>query len=82
MQFSSQQNVVIPAALQQAVVLPAREEKFLGKLIPSGPGAWGYDYGFAYSSHQGRNQVDSDHRVKNCRQHHCQSSGESVERVS
>ncbi|NHH99646.1 M23 family metallopeptidase [Oceanimonas sp. MB9] len=64
LQFSSQQNVVIPAALQQAVVLPAREEKFLGKLIPSGPGAWGYDYGFAYSSHQGRNQVDSDHRVQ------------------
>ncbi|AEY00748.1 peptidase M23 [Oceanimonas sp. GK1] len=64
LKFSGQQNVAIPAALQQPVALPARQEKFIGKLTPAQSGAWRYDYGFAYSSHDGRNTVGSGHRVQ------------------
>ncbi|MDP5293532.1 M23 family metallopeptidase [Oceanimonas sp. CHS3-5] len=64
LKFTGQHNVAIPEALQQAVILPPREEKFIGKLTPAQSGAWRYDYGFAYSSHEGRNKVGSRHRVQ------------------
>ncbi|WP_107853212.1 peptidoglycan DD-metalloendopeptidase family protein [Oceanimonas marisflavi] len=64
LQFTGKNNVAIPETLQQAVTLPPREEKFIGKLTPAASGAWSYDYGFAYSSHEGRNKVGSQHRVQ------------------
>lgn len=59
LRFSAKRNVAIPGSLRQGIILPPRQERFIGKLTPSGPGIWGYDYGFAYNSHQGRNRVGS-----------------------
>ena len=64
LKFTSQQNVSVPDVLQQAIILPAREEKFIGKLTAAAAGDWHYDYGFAYSSHHGRNQVEGRHQVQ------------------
>lgn len=47
--FSGQENVLIPAEMQQLIRLPPREEKFVGKLRARQAGSWRYDYGFAYT---------------------------------
>ncbi|WP_445400624.1 M23 family metallopeptidase [Zobellella sp. An-6] len=52
--FSRQENVQIPGEMQRVIRLPPREEKFVGKLTARGPGAWRYDYGFAYTGNEVR----------------------------
>lgn len=50
--FSRQENVQVPDEMQQVIRLPPREEKFVGKLTAKVPGAWRYDYGFAYTGNE------------------------------
>lgn len=62
--FVKRQNVSIPKAMEQPLILPARQETFIGRLTPDSSGSWSYDYGFAYSSHYEKNKVNQGHKVQ------------------
>lgn len=55
--FSQTHNLMIPAQLQQAVLLPAKTETLIGKLTPQVAGDWRYQYDFSYQ--YGNQQSDT-----------------------
>lgn len=48
LRFSQQRNLVIPSPLLQALLIPANQEQFIGKLSAKTVGDWDYNYHFDY----------------------------------
>lgn len=48
LQFSNQKNLLIPATLQQPLLLPSAGETLIGKVAAKQAGDWDYQYRFSY----------------------------------